>query len=759
MDRPTPSLSRGEEAVPVTVSQRANNNKDCQTFLNLNDVDARTPQDANINTHPCIIQHAINNGRGPGHHDTHSAPAPGTRHPRLPPASHAPAPAAVSTIRLHCPAEVNAELGHTPGTRWEANHNSKHTMARAEPHVLKPHRADSIPLIDRATNLSLNGGHLRASPAVGSSALRLAPTQYKTYIDRYWPQPTHQARIIAPWHMDVYARVKATGLPNYMQAKVGVPSDLNCGVWEEKLADYYDSDICQFLRYGWPSSYTAPTPPQPSFKNHASALNYPVAVENFLQKETSLNAMLGPFPAEPFFPWTQVSPLMTRPKKDVSVEASTGDPPRRVITNLSFPENASVNDGIARNFFQGENTAYSLPTVIDLANDVAQRGKGCLMWKTDLQRAYRQLRVDPLDYPLLAIQHKGATYLDICPSFGCRSSGTAQQRVSNAVCHLMRREHGADVRAYVDDFIGLNNDFNEAVRTFAGFESLCDQLGLKIAAEKSVYPTTRIEWLGISIDSEKMETSIPKDKLREVIAECTKWASRDTADRRDLQSLCGRLNHIAQCVRPARRYMNRILQALREARGGRRIHVDEEFLKDIRWFIDYAEQTNGKQLIRKERTTIKIECDACLTGAGAFSESTGTFYNIRFPLKYKRDHHISQLEAINAVLAVKTLLPPDVSGVDVLVVTDNISSMYALNSGRTRDPILAACARELALIEALQNVTITLAHAAGSTLILADSLSRAFVDKSMNILAETLVNNKNLTFKIPVSLKYVLSPT
>ena len=53
----------------------------------------------------------------------------------------------------------------------------------------------------------------------------------------------------------------------------------------------------------------------------------------------------------------------------------------------------------------------------------------------------------------------------------------------------MRREHGADVRAYVDDFIGLNNDFNEAVRTFAGFESLCDQLGLKIAAEKSVYPT------------------------------------------------------------------------------------------------------------------------------------------------------------------------------------------------------------------------------------------------------------------------------
>ena len=97
--------------------------------------------------------------------------------------------------------------------------------------------------------------------------------------------------------------------------------------------------------------------------------------------------MLGPFQQSLSSHGHKSAPY-DRPKKDVSVEASTGDPPRRVITNLSFPENASVNDGIARNFFQGENTAYSLPTVIDLANDVAQRGKGCLMWKTDLQRAY-----------------------------------------------------------------------------------------------------------------------------------------------------------------------------------------------------------------------------------------------------------------------------------------------------------------------------------------------------------------------------------
>ena len=89
---------------------------------------------------------------------------------------------------------------------------------------------------------------------------------------------------------------------------------------------------------------------------------------------------------------------MTAEKKD-SVK-------RRVIIDLSFPEGESVNDGIAKNFFQGKELNFNLPTIQDLAHLIVARSQGAFIWRTDLKQAYRQLRNDPLDYPLTGISHR-----------------------------------------------------------------------------------------------------------------------------------------------------------------------------------------------------------------------------------------------------------------------------------------------------------------------------------------------------------------
>ena len=261
-----------------------------------------------------------------------------------------------------------------------------------------------------------------------STALRIGPIEYSPYIKKLWPYPKTSAVINALVHLDIYQRVQTTNLPNYLSARVEVPSQLNCDAWDLLLQDYHDVEICQFLRYGWPSSYTAPCQPTSSQKNHPSALAYVAEVERFIKKELSKGALLGPFDTPPFYPWTQNSPLMTAEKKDSER--------RRLIINLSFPEGESVNAGVARNFFQGEEKSYTLPTVHDLAEMVTAMGPGTFLWKTNLEQAYRQLRSDPLDYPLMGISHKGRYYTDICPSFGCRGSSAAQQRVSTTVCHL-----------------------------------------------------------------------------------------------------------------------------------------------------------------------------------------------------------------------------------------------------------------------------------------------------------------------------------
>ena len=557
-----------------------------------------------------------------------------------------------------------------------------------------------------------------------------------------WPIPTEEAYEVAPLHMKLYYDVRNSGVPNHMGVRRPVPSDMKCDAWEHMLSGYADAEIVDFLRFGWPVAYTAPTIPTPTFKNHASATRFPDAIDKFIEKELSKNALLGPFIHPPFDSWTQISPLMTRDKPDGSG--------KRVIIDLSYPVGASVNDGILKS----KDPQYSLPTPLDLADLMLREGRGCFMWKSDLSRAYRQLRVDPLDYPLLAIQHKGLTFVDICPSFGCRASGSAQQRVSNAVVHLMQGR-GHDVLAYVDDFCGIAASPNAATSGFNEFHTLTDQLGLKLAPDKTCPPATTLEWLGFWFDSNELTISIPQNKLTELLAETESWLQRDYATKQQIQSLAGKLNHISLCVRPARRFMSRILEALRDIKDEARIQLTQAFKLDVRWFCEYAKFSNHRILIEPKLPFLNLECDACPQGGGGFSDTA--YYQVVFPDRYRNTLNISQIEALNLVIALKTLIPDSLSHARILVKTDNTGAQCALSTGRTRDPILAACAREVWLLSAVKQVDILIHHAPGDTLVLADALSRASFNPGLKSLAGSLVLKYELSRVTPVCLSTVLT--
>ena len=64
----------------------------------------------------------------------------------------------------------------------------------------------------------------------------------------------------------------------------------------------------------------------------------------------------------------------------------------RLIVDLSSPEGASVNDGVAKE--QGSLSYISVDTVADR---VLELGKGALMAKMDVKQAYRMVPVHPED--------------------------------------------------------------------------------------------------------------------------------------------------------------------------------------------------------------------------------------------------------------------------------------------------------------------------------------------------------------------------
>ena len=85
--------------------------------------------------------------------------------------------------------------------------------------------------------------------------------------------------------------------------------------------------------------------------------------------------------------------------------------------------------------------------------------------------------------------------------------------------------------------------------------------------------------------------------------------------------------------------------------------------------------------------------------------------------------HITQLEMLNVVVALK-VWSKLWSDKKVKFFSDNLAVVEVLKSGKTKDPFLATCARNIWLIMAIFNIEIIVVHVPGCDNHIADLLSR-----------------------------------
>ena len=83
-----------------------------------------------------------------------------------------------------------------------------------------------------------------------------------------------------------------------------------------------------------------------------------------------------------------------------------------------------------------------------IASLIARKGPGCLIYKCDLRKAYRQFYVDPFDFPLMGFQWNNCYYFDVVLPMGLRSAAMACQRITSAISYICSRR-GFDVVNYL----------------------------------------------------------------------------------------------------------------------------------------------------------------------------------------------------------------------------------------------------------------------------------------------------------------------
>lgn len=353
-------------------------------------------------------------------------------------------------------------------------------------------------------------------------------------------------------------------------------------------------------------------------RNATSTLDARVAalIDAAIATDVDAGYKAGPFDAPPF-PHFNVSPLSTVPKGEGI----------RLIHNLSHPFHGdSINSNIARE-------VYVMQCFRDACEAIRALGPGCLLTKLDVKAAFKRVPVRPEDRALLGLQWRDKYYYERVLPFGLRTSGYRWEMYAAALHFFFEKHVGVRICIhYVDDFllVAPPGEQSAAEAQRDAVESMCETLGATLERKKRVGPTTCLEFLGIELDTERMQMRLTEARvaaLRALLADVGKPQRQLTYT--ELASLVGKLQFATLVVRPGRAFTKRITGVMcnmKEVRGrkGRvsKRRLSAEALDDIRWWEELlAPGWNTRSLLYEEEwqaaEAIELVTDACDTGYGA----------------------------------------------------------------------------------------------------------------------------------------------
>ena len=485
--------------------------------------------------------------------------------------------------------------------------------------------------------------------------------------------------------------------------------------WQAALEAHHDVQFVGYIldgiRYGFRIGFSCRQHLVPAIRNAPSAMEHPEVVEQYLTDEISAGRMIGPF-SESDIPGCQISRMGVIPK---------GHAPGRwrLITDLSFPPGASVNDGIDPDVCSLQYTS------VEKVARVAQRlGKGTLLAKVDIQAAYRLVPIHPGDRPLLGVKWGDACYFDGMLPFGLRSAPKIFTAVADALEWCLRRSGVSHIDHYLDDYITMGAPAtSECQHNLSLILDKCETLGVPIASEKLVGPSTCLTFLGIEIDTEEGVMRLPAEKLARIQSQIHDWSQRRVCRKQQLESLIGLLQHACRVVRPGRSFLRRMISLLSHShRPYHHIRLTKHFRADLCWWQTFLPAWNGVFVLPPQP-----DLSVCFTSDASGQWGCGArwdtmWFQFRWP-QSALIHHITFLELV-AVLMACAVWGPMWRGHTVLCWCDNQAAVCAIAARSCRDAKLMHLLRCLFFIEACCQFELMARYIPGVHNVLADDLSR-----------------------------------
>ncbi|XP_072306544.1 uncharacterized protein [Eucyclogobius newberryi] len=505
------------------------------------------------------------------------------------------------------------------------------------------------------------------------------------------------------------------------------------------LQDHPDPEFVRFLITGFSEGFRPSliSLPSTSFtcKNLQSALKEPGVVDSLLAKEVKDGHMIGPFTNPPFSPF-RISPI------GIATRKYSGK--KRLIIDLSAPHGChipSINSLIPSDEF-----ALKYATIDHAISLIKLAGHAAWLSKADIKNAFKVLPIHPDFWRFFGVCWKGAFYFAVRLTFGCKSSPKLFDCLSEALCWILLNKHDVPFLVHLlDDFLLVSPISSPPARDLLTLKNVFSSLGVPLLEEKTLGPSTSLEFLGITLDTVKYQASLPTEKLNRISLLLSNFLVAISCSKRQLLSLLGHLNFAMRIIPQGRAFISHLLTLASSVKSLHSVIILSKSVKsELRFWHLLLSNWNGITLFYRDIISapldISLFTDAA-PSAGFGGYYLGRWFSAPWPNEFldfihKSGPSSSALFEIYPVVIATLLWGHEWTSTCVAIQSDNLAVVDIINKGRSNALPIMPFVRRLTWLSIKHQFILRAKYIPGYLNSVADSLSRFAFQKFRTLAPE-----------------------
>ena len=240
------------------------------------------------------------------------------------------------------------------------------------------------------------------------------------------------------------------------------------------------------------------------------------------------------------------------------------------------------------------------------------------MCRIDLKDVYFAIPICAEHQEFLRFHWKGVAFQFTCIPFGLSTAPQVFTKVLRPLVGWLRLR-GVRCVIYLDDLLIMAKCKQEAANHCQAATQLLEYLGFLVNYTKSeVQPIQEVTFLGLVINSNKQELSLPSQKLAQIKSHARDLLKQNLVSARELAQFIGKLSATVMAIRPAPLHYRSLQRLKHKALQGskfydRQIRISSEAREDLEWWLSNVNNWNGRAL-QAASPMLELGTDASQTG-------------------------------------------------------------------------------------------------------------------------------------------------